>query len=138
MALTTSEIIAPYSVAIIPFGSTAATTGTAPTASTFHRVFYCEKPTYIVGFQIGQSGVDSGQTFQAQYVSTTTAGTPVTFGAATSTLAAAGVLSLDVDSASAGAPVLLPAGSFVGFLTNSTTVTNSKVNYVVIKYRCPQ
>lgn len=138
MPLNNSELTPPYSVAVIPFGGTSATGGTQPTTNTLHRVFFCERPTQIVGFQLCLAAVEAGVTYRAQYVDTVTAGTAVNMGVATNTLAAAGVLSLDVDTATpSGIPPILAPGSFVGFLTSNTATTAARITHVIIKYRCP-
>lgn len=139
MALSSNEFTAPYTITQLAFG--APQTGVAPTASKFHPLFYCEKPTDILAISLFFTGVDSGQTMTVGYASTASVNATATaFGDATAVGTGADVMkALNVDivgTGTTGVVTRVPAGYWVGVTTNATTVTNSKFSVGFVKSRC--
>lgn len=133
MAIQAPDLNQPYESNTEIFG--APQTGVATTASAFHALMYVDKPTYVLDIKINMVGVDSGQTATACYGATALSGASTTaFGAATAIGIGTGLKTLDVDN-STNVPTLVPAGTWIGFLTNATAVTNSKMSHAVLKTR---
>ena len=137
MALSSNEFTAPYNVSQITFGVPGV--GGATTASAFHPLFFCDKPTDILAISLNFTGVDSGQTMTVGYASTAAPGaTPTAFGDSTAVGTGTGIKNMNVDlTAALGVVTRVPGGQWVGVLTNNTTVSASKVNVGFVKYRCP-
>lgn len=133
--------------------------GITPVDAKRYGVFFCDKPTYIVGMTIVADATPASAiiTCKAQYapspIGTTAAA--VDIGAATTLTASAGQGSAAALAAQYTAltindngvtdttsplylrPILVPAGNWVGFLVAGTVSTTHKLSGVVLRYRCP-
>tara|TARA_R110002126_G_scaffold74739_6_gene186330 strand:- start:5598 stop:6077 length:480 start_codon:yes stop_codon:yes gene_type:complete len=128
--------------------------GITPVDAKRYCVFFCDKPTYIVGMSIVADATPASAiiTCKAQYAPSpvATAATGVDIGAAT-TLTASATTSAnqftaltindngvtDTTSPLYLRPILVPAGNWVGFLVAGTVSTTHKLSGVVLRYRCP-
>jgi len=148
-AISSNEIIPPYQTVFVPFGPNSTVAGTAVAASTSYRVWVTNQPTYILSIQLVRgTGTVGTVTYQAGYSTSAVPATALTttaFGDSTvADTATEGLISLPIAAQApttpditTGKPLLLSTGTYVGFVTDAGTVTNSKLTGVIIKYRCP-
>jgi len=126
--------------------------GITPVDAKRYCVFYCDKPTYIVGMTIVADATPSSAIIscKALYAPSPvgTASTAVDIGAAT-TLTASATTSAnqitaltindngvtDATSPQYGRPFLVPAGNWVGFLVAGTVSSTHKLSGVILRYR---
>lgn len=160
--LATTEATVPVTqVAYIPLGTAGAQydVGITPVDAKRYCVFYCDKPTYIVGMSIVADATPASAiiTCKALYAPSPigTTATAVDIGAATTLTASAGQGSAaalaaqftaltindngvtDTTSPQYGRPFLVPAGNWVGFIVSGTVSTTHKLSGVILRYRCP-
>ena len=140
MAVLVPNLAAPYKSVYIPFGMTSTPAGTAPVSSAVYRMWMATEPSEILSIQLIRTtgAQDAGLTYQAGSIAVSAAVGALTAMAATTAAdpVAVGLLTVPVDADandSTKGPTLQP-GTVVGF-TVSGTVTNAKLQGMIIKYR---
>lgn len=133
--------------------------GITPVDAKRYGVFFCDKPTYIVGMTMVADATPSTAIITCLPVYAPspigTTASAVTIGTATTLTASAGQGSAaalaaqytaltindngvtDTTSPQYGRPFLVPANNWVGFLVAGTVSTTHKLSGVIIRYRCP-
>lgn len=141
MPVLVPNLAAPYKSVYIPFGMTSTPAGTAPVASAVYRMWMVTEPSEILSIQLIRTtgAQDAGLTYTAGSIAVSAAIGALTAMSTTpaSDPVAVGLLTVPVDADandSTKGPTFQP-GTVIGFTVNAGTVTNAKLQGMVIKYR---
>lgn len=144
-AIDITEKVPPAESVVVvanPMGNGAGAGSALTAGAQSYRFFMTSRPTYITGIQVitGVGTVAGSTTFIAGFSTNpvgTAALTTSNFGDATVTVAASTVHDLPIATATATEtrPLLLPANTWVGFVTSAATANTTTILAVRITYR---